>query len=69
MITTILAKVFEFFKTKSPVFYSIFLGIIGLVWIANGQGWINLPQIVVDTLIALGLVTGTHTTAIIKSDK
>jgi len=69
MINTLLAKLFAKFKTKNPKYYSIMLSVIAAVWILNGQGIIHLPQQVVDCLIALGLVSGTHTTEIIEKAK
>lgn len=65
-MNAILAKVFEFFKTKSPKIYAVFIAAIGLLWVLQGQGVIHIPQPIVDTLIALGLVTGTHTSNILK---
>ena len=65
-MNTILVAIFEFFKTKSPKVFAIFVAIVGLVWVLQGQGIIHLPQAVVDILIALGLVSGTHTTNILK---
>lgn len=62
----ILAKLFAFFKTKNPKIYAIVIAIIGGVWILNGQGIIHLPQAVVDVLLAVGLVSGTSTSDIIK---
>lgn len=66
-MNAILAKVFEFFKTRSPKIYAIFIAVVGVVWVLQGQGVLHLPQFVVDTLIALGLVSGTHTTAVLKN--
>lgn len=65
-MTSILAKVFEFFKTKSPKIYAIFVALIGLLWVLNGQGVLHLPQPIIDTLIALGLISGTHTSNLLK---
>lgn len=67
-MNTLLAKLFQFFKTKNPKLYALFIAIIAAVWILQGQGIIHLPQAVVDGLIGLGLVTGTHTAAIVKED-
>lgn len=66
-LTSILTSLFDFFKTKSPKVYAVFIGVIALVWVADGQGFINLPQVVVDLLLALGLVAGTSTPKVNKS--
>jgi len=42
------------------------VALVGLVWVLQGQGIIHLPQAIVDILIALGLVSGTHTTALLR---
>lgn len=68
-MNAILAKIFEFFKTKSPKIYAIFIAVIALVWTLDGQGVINIPQAIEDILISLGFVTGVHTSAIIKNEK
>lgn len=58
----ILVAVFDFFKTKSPKLYAIFVAVVGVVLVLDGQGYVNVPQWIEDTLIALGLFGGVHTT-------
>lgn len=69
IILKFLAKIFDKFKLKNPMVYSFLLAAVAAVWILNGQGVIHLPQYVVDALLALGLLSGTHTTDILKEGK
>jgi hypothetical protein len=62
MFNSILIAVIDFFKTKSPKLYAIFVALVAFVWVLKGQGVVNFPQWLVDSLIALGLVSGAHTT-------
>jgi hypothetical protein len=64
MLNQVLAKIFDFFKTKSPKVYALFIAVVGVVWALDGMGILDLPQVVIDTLLALGLVSGTHTSNI-----
>lgn len=59
----ILIAVFDFFKTKSPKLYAVFVALVGLVLVLDGQGYIDVPQWIEDVLITLGLVGGVHTSA------
>lgn len=61
MFNSILTAVFDFFKTKSPKVYAVFISVIAMVWVLQGQGFIGLPQWLIDSLLALGLISGTST--------
>lgn len=61
MFNSILTAVFDFFKAKSPKVYAVFVALVAVVWVMQGQGFIGLPQWVVDALLAVGLVSGTST--------
>ena len=62
----LLAKIFDFFKTKSPRLFAIMVIVIGAVYGLQEAGIIHLPQAVVNILVSLGLVSGTHTSSILK---
>jgi hypothetical protein len=62
----ILAAVFNFFKTRSPKYYALFVAVVLAVMVADGQGFINVPQWIEDILITAGIITGVHTTATLK---
>ena len=69
-----LAKIFEQFKTKSPSLAAgiiLFLGTI-IYWANNGLGDLigyDLSKVVSVVSIVLGLLTGTHTTEVLKNEK
>lgn len=62
----ILAKLFEFFKMKSPKIYGFFVLGAAFVYFANGQNLIHVPAWVIDTIVALGFVSGVKTTEILN---
>mgnify|MGYP003403715063 FL=1 len=73
-INSILAKFFETFKTKNPTLAAgiiLFLGTI--VYLSdNGLGTVigyDLTVIVKYVSIALGFLTGAHTTKILEKEK
>lgn len=73
-INQILAKFFETFKTKNPSLTAVIILVLGtIVYLSdNGLGTIvgyDLTVVVKYVSIALGFLTGAHTTQILEKKK
>lgn len=74
ILSKIIASFFDKFKTKNPKLAAVILLILGSIiyWTENGLSEIigtDLSQLVHWVSIILGLLTGVHTSEILKKEK